>query len=284
MTTLTLWWTALVASSIVFVAVALLLGLIVAASRSVERHAAAITATGEQIAREHRAHPGARARDRHRPGDSLCDRRSEPGTRAAFRDDRCDGARQAVDGGAHWLSAACAGLLLAGLLGLVATMLRLMWLVHGVLRDVDRTPPEYRGAHGAARRPARRGRRRRGSHVRTSALCRGGDASCAHGDRKGWLNADRHPRHLVHRPRRRAAPDDRHLQDRPPGDRHAEGFLPELSRTIDRAAHGIDRNVSVIPSVPDLRPAAQQLVDVTLAAESSLQSIARSAEHLQGTP
>jgi hypothetical protein len=51
MTTLTLWWTALVASSIVFVAVALLLGLIVATSRSVERHAAAITATGEQIAR-----------------------------------------------------------------------------------------------------------------------------------------------------------------------------------------------------------------------------------------
>jgi hypothetical protein len=38
-----------------------------------------------------------------------------------------------------WLSAAYAGLLLAGLLGLVATMLRLMWLVHGVLRDVDRT-------------------------------------------------------------------------------------------------------------------------------------------------
>jgi hypothetical protein len=59
--------------------------------------------------------------------------------------------------------------------------------------------------------------------------------------------------------------------------------LLELSRTIDRAAHGIDRNVSVIPSVPDLRPAAQQLVDVTLAVERSLQSIARSAEHLQGT-
>ncbi len=50
MTNLTLWWIALIASIIGVVVVAVLLGLVVAAARSVDRHSAAIRAAGEQIA------------------------------------------------------------------------------------------------------------------------------------------------------------------------------------------------------------------------------------------
>jgi hypothetical protein len=50
MTNLTLWWIALIASTIVVVIVAVLLGLVVAAARSVDRHSAAIRVTGEEIA------------------------------------------------------------------------------------------------------------------------------------------------------------------------------------------------------------------------------------------
>jgi hypothetical protein len=38
-----------------------------------------------------------------------------------------------------WLSLAYAGLLAVGLFVLVVTMLRLMWLIGGSVRDVDRT-------------------------------------------------------------------------------------------------------------------------------------------------
>ena len=50
MTNLTLWWIALIASAIAIVVVAVLLGLVVAATRSVDRHTAAMRATGEVIA------------------------------------------------------------------------------------------------------------------------------------------------------------------------------------------------------------------------------------------
>jgi len=58
--------------------------------------------------------------------------------------------------------------------------------------------------------------------------------------------------------------------------------LLALSRTIARAAHGIERNVSVIPTLPDLRPVAAQFADLTSAVERSFTSVARSAEALRG--
>jgi cytochrome oxidase Cu insertion factor (SCO1/SenC/PrrC family) len=50
MTTPTLWWIALMASTIVVVVLAVLLALVAAAARSVDRHSAAIKTTGEEIA------------------------------------------------------------------------------------------------------------------------------------------------------------------------------------------------------------------------------------------
>jgi len=59
--------------------------------------------------------------------------------------------------------------------------------------------------------------------------------------------------------------------------------LLAVSEAIAVAAHGIDKNVSVIPALPDLRPAAGQLAEVASAAGQSLHSIARQLERLSGT-
>lgn len=50
MTTLELWWLALAIAAVVVVVVAVLLGLIVAAAKSIDRHAAGIWTVGKQIA------------------------------------------------------------------------------------------------------------------------------------------------------------------------------------------------------------------------------------------
>lgn len=50
MTTLELWWLALALSALVVVVVAVLLGLIISAAKSIDRHALGIWTVGKQIA------------------------------------------------------------------------------------------------------------------------------------------------------------------------------------------------------------------------------------------
>jgi hypothetical protein len=59
--------------------------------------------------------------------------------------------------------------------------------------------------------------------------------------------------------------------------------LLSLSRAIGVVAQGIDEHASVVPTLPDLRPAARQLADVASAAGQSLPSIGRQLEKLAGT-
>ena len=150
MTTPTLWWIALMASTIVVVVLAVLLGLVAAAARSIDRHSAAIKTTGEEIAGNtapirmlERATPKSCARSRPALGAS-----SRP--RAAWKPPSPPAAAESRSVAIlAWLSVAYAASLVLALAIALATMLGLMREIDIALHDVHVTRRNI-AAHAAS--------------------------------------------------------------------------------------------------------------------------------------